>query len=278
MWWEVLLKWRWFTCVCADDCSVTKRKKVKCSFHSVFIGDLGAPVQRICLPTCTHCWGMNHAEAMPGVSSVPPSLPWSVSCRHTYSDTVALQYSSWNACDVFSTNERMKENKQRGQSKREKVAEKIKQVEAGKGNRGREKGIQGSFPEHVSLCMLCVTSQSSLTDLGMTDNFAPIIKVRITAWWLHAFTSPKEQKMRVRWWVEEKESGGFCGHMYVINLIFVRGLHTCFAIHNIIHLSASPLKPCADFSLLVLKCSSSHPKLKSWPEMTNKQHIQKTML
>lgn len=35
-------------------------------------------------------------------------------------DTESRWYYSWNACYVFSTNERMKKNKQRGQIKREK--------------------------------------------------------------------------------------------------------------------------------------------------------------
>lgn len=84
---------------------------------------------------------MNHNEAMPDFSGgVLPPLPLSASCRHTLTlmgpkaraDTESRRYYSWNACYVFSANERMKKNKQWGQIKRGKKTEGAERTEAEK--------------------------------------------------------------------------------------------------------------------------------------------------
>lgn len=118
------------------------------------ISSISAPVWLTCKPTSTNSTKMNHYEAMPKVSSVLPSL--SISTTHTlthtlnlHTDTESQWYYSWNVCYVCSTNERMKENKQRGQIKREKGlrAENTPMEK-------RKRGIQASPAPFVFPCML----------------------------------------------------------------------------------------------------------------------------
>lgn len=65
-------------------------------------------------------------------------------------DTESRWYYSWNACYVFSTNERMKKNKQRGQIKREKGSR--EENTDGEKERMEERGIRASFSLDSSAC------------------------------------------------------------------------------------------------------------------------------
>lgn len=87
-----------------------------------------------------------------------------------HTDTESQWYYSWNACYVFSTNERMKKNKQRGQIKREKKIERRKRAEAEKEMEG-ERGIQSSFIRFVFLCMFYMMSVSASSFLR-ADEFS----------------------------------------------------------------------------------------------------------
>lgn len=99
-----------------------KKKMLFLAILNVFIGNLcyshNGPVWLTCLPACTHSTRMSHYEAMLNVSSVLPSFSLCSPLTHMSlnlgTDTESQRYYSWNACYVFSTNERMKKNKQRG--------------------------------------------------------------------------------------------------------------------------------------------------------------------
>lgn len=67
-----------------------------------------------------------------------------------HTDTESQWYYSWNACYVFSTNERMKQNKQRGQIKRERKLRKENTLRQER--KKRENGVPGVFhSNHIPL-------------------------------------------------------------------------------------------------------------------------------
>ena len=145
-----------------NNCNPAKDKenKQQCSSHPVCMSSLGISYIPI-MPLC----GCLHAHIAQGwiimrqcLFSALPSL--SLSARHWHShthtspnprtDTESQWYYSWNACYVFSTNERMKKNKQRGQIKREKKKDWEKKTHRGR----RGNTVEGETSVCHSICIL----------------------------------------------------------------------------------------------------------------------------
>ncbi len=89
-------------------------------------------IMRQCLTSLVYC---HLSLCMFAVDTLTHTSP------NPHTDTESQWYYSWNACYVFSTNERMKKNKQRGQIKRGEKKDWEKKTYWGReGKRGRKEG------------------------------------------------------------------------------------------------------------------------------------------